>query len=79
MKPVELVEYCVANSSKNGDLILDLFGGSGTTLIAAQKLNRRCHLMELDPHYCDVIVARWQKYTGQKAELIVTDSQEVVG
>jgi len=70
MKPVELVEYCLENSSKTGDLVLDLFGGSGTTLIAAEKLNRIARLMELDPHYCDIIVAWWEKFTGKKAELL---------
>jgi len=70
MKPVELVEYMLKNSCAVGDLVLDLFGGSGTTLIAAEKCGRRAFLMEMDPKYCDVIVARWEKYTGQKAELI---------
>lgn len=70
MKPVELVEYCLENSSRSLDIILDLFGGSGTTLIASEKLGRCARLMELDPKYCDVIVTRWEKYTGQKAELI---------
>ena len=49
---------------------MDLFGGSGTTLIAAEQLNRKCYMMELDPHYCDVIIARWEKLTGNKAERI---------
>jgi DNA modification methylase len=48
----------------------DLFGGSGSTLIACEQLNRKCYMMELDPHYIDVIIARWEKFTGQKAELI---------
>ena len=68
MKPVELVEKALANSTQYGDIVLDAFGG--TTMIAAQKIGRKARLIELDPHYCDVIVARWEKYTGQKAELI---------
>ena len=58
MKPVDLFSYQIKNSSKEGDLVLDSFGGSGTTLIACEKLNRRARLVELDPHYCDVIVGR---------------------
>lgn len=67
MKPVELVEYCLLNSVVPGGLVLDLFGGSGTTLIACEKTQRVARICELDPKYCDVIVARWEKYTGQKA------------
>lgn len=67
MKPVELVEYCLNNSVIPGGLVLDLFGGSGTTLIACEKTGRNARIVELDPKYCDVIVARWEKYTGQKA------------
>lgn len=78
MKPVELVEYCIGNSCVPGGIVLDLFGGSGTTMIACEKLNRGARLMELDPKYVDVIVARWQKYTGQKAELIVSEGESVV-
>jgi site-specific DNA-methyltransferase (adenine-specific) len=70
MKPVELVEYCLGNSSKAGDIVLDVFGGSGTTMIASEKLGRSAHLLELDPRYCDVIVNRWERYTGKKANLI---------
>lgn len=70
MKPVELLEKLISNSSLKGATVLDLFGGSGSTLIAAEKTNRKCFMMELDPHYCDIIVARWEKYTGKKAELI---------
>lgn len=69
MKPVELVEIALENSSKRGDTVLDLFGGSGTTLIACEKTGRTARLMELDPRYCDVIVKRWQEYTGQQATL----------
>lgn len=67
MKPVRLIGYLIKNSSQAGDLVLDTFGGSGTTLIAAEMLNRKCYMMELDPHYCDVIIARWEKLTGKKA------------
>ena len=69
MKPVELVERAITNSSKSRDIVLDLFGGSGTTLIAAERTGRSAHLMELDPKYVDVIVQRWQDYTGNKAVL----------
>ena len=67
MKPVKLIGYLMRNSTKKGDAVLDLFGGSGTTLIAAEQLGRKCYMMELDPHYCDVIIARWEKLTGRKA------------
>jgi len=66
-KPVELPERAVGNSSKQGDLILDLFGGSGSTLIACEKTGRNAYLMELDPKYIDVIVTRWQNFTGKEA------------
>lgn len=67
MKPVKLIGYLMRNSTKRGDSVLDLFGGSGSTLIAAEQLGRKCYMMELDPHYCDVIIARWEKLTGRKA------------
>ena len=67
MKPVELVERAVRNSSKTRDLVLDPFGGSGTTVIACEKSGRRARLIELDPKYVDVIVKRWQEFTGNKA------------
>ncbi len=66
-KPVELAELAMTYSSKRGENVLDLFGGSGSTLIAAERLGRRAFLMEIDPAYCDVIVTRWQNYTGKKA------------
>jgi DNA modification methylase len=69
MKPVELVERAIRNSSKGRDTVLDPFGGSGTTLIACEKTGRQARLIELEPKYCDVIVARWQEFTGQKAQL----------
>jgi len=67
MKPVALFEYQMLNNTKGGDLVLDSFGGSGTTLIAAEKNGRTAMLMELDPRYCDVIVKRWQQFTGKIA------------
>ncbi len=70
MKPVELVERAINNSSKLGDIVLDGFGGSGSTLIAAEKTGRVARLIELDPKFCDVIVKRWEEYTGRKAELL---------
>jgi DNA modification methylase len=70
MKPVELIGRAITNSSQVNDTVIDLFGGSGSTLIACQKLGRRCYCMEIDPHYCDVIINRWQQFTGLKAELI---------
>lgn len=67
MKPVELVERAIRNSSKSRDVVLDLFGGSGSTLIACEKNGRQGRLMELDPKYCDVIINRWQDLTGKQA------------
>ena len=67
MKPVELVERAIKNSSKSRDIVLDLFGGSGTTLIACEKTGRQARLIELDPKFADVIVKRWEEYTGQQA------------
>ena len=72
MKPVALVERAIRNSSKSRDIVLDPFGGSGTTLIAAEHAGRRARLIELDPKYVDVIVQRWQHQTGQSAKLEVT-------
>ena len=66
--PIDLPTHFINNFSEKS--VLDLFGGSGTTLIAAEQLNRKCYMMELDPHYCDVIIARWEKLTGNKAERI---------
>jgi DNA modification methylase len=66
-KPTALAERAMRNTSKEGDITLDLFGGSGSTLIACEKLGRKARLMELDPHYCQVIVDRWEAFTGQKA------------
>ena len=69
-KPVQLIEKAIKNSSKSGDVIIDCFGGSGSTLIACEKTNRKCNMMELDPKYLDRIVKRWEDYTGRKAELL---------
>lgn len=70
MKPVELFEYQILNNTKGGDIVLDSFGGSGTTLIAAEKNKRKSFVMELDPKYCDVIIKRWEDFTGKTAELL---------
>ena len=69
-KPVELCERAIRYSSENADIVLDLFGGSGATLIASEKSARKCYMMELDPVYVDVIVKRWEDFTGKKAKLI---------
>ena len=74
-KPVELIQKAVENSSKKGDVVIDCFGGSGSTLIACEKTGRIARLMELDPKYCDVIVKRWEDFTGKKAVLL-TDVTE---
>lgn len=66
-KPLEVPERAIRNSSRPGDIVLDCFGGSGSTLIACEKTGRDCRMMELDPRYCDVIVRRWQDWTGRKA------------
>jgi DNA modification methylase len=70
-KPVELIVYALRNSSKSGDLVLDFFLGSGSTLIAAEKIERSCFGLELDPKYIDVVIKRWEDYTGEKAEKLV--------
>lgn len=70
MKPVGLMAYLIQNSTKRGDVVLDVFGGSGSTLIACEKTGRKCLTMELDPHYCDVIIARWEQETGREAILL---------
>lgn len=73
MKPVRLFGYQTRNSSKPGDIVLDTFGGSGTTIVACEQLHRKARIMELDPHYCDVIIARWEKLTGKKAVKITNN------
>ena len=70
MKPIGLFDYQIKNNTKGGDIVLDLFGGSGTTLMACEQNKRIAYLMELDPKYCDVIVERWEKFTGKKAVLV---------
>lgn len=70
MKPIKLIGRFMINSSRPGDPVADIFGGSGSTIIAAEQLNRKCYTMELDPHYCDVIINRWQEFTGKTAKLI---------
>lgn len=69
-KPVALAEWCLDKFGKSGDNVVDLFGGSGSTLVACEKTKRKCFMMELDEHYCSVIIERWQKFTGLKATLI---------
>lgn len=69
MKPIDLLVYLIKNSSKENDLIVDLFAGSGSSMIAAEETKRICYTMELDPKYCDVVVKRWETLTGQKAKL----------
>ena len=71
MKPVELIVNAIINSSKTNQMVVDLFLGSGATLIACEKTNRICYGMELDTNYCDVIITRWEEYTGQKAKLLM--------
>ena len=70
MKPIKLLARQVKNSSRVSELVLDLFGGSGSTLITCEQLGRRCYMMEYDPQYLDVIIERWENFTGQKAKLI---------
>lgn len=72
MKPVKLIGDLIYNSSRKDDNVLDLFGGSGTTLIACEETDRNCYMMEYDPHYCDVIISRWEALTGKKA-VAITD------
>jgi DNA modification methylase len=69
MKPVELIERAIVHSSRRGDLVLDPFGGSGSTLIACQKTDRQARLIELDARYVDATITRWQAFTGQPAKL----------
>ena len=68
MKPLHLIKRQVKNSTKRGGNVLDIFGGSGTTMIACEELSRKCYMMELDPKYCDVIIKRWETMTGRRAE-----------
>jgi len=67
MKPIKLIVPLIKNSSIPDNIIIDLFGGSGSTLIACEQTGRRCYMLEIDPGYCQVIVDRWEKYTGREA------------
>lgn len=69
-KPVKLSEFAIRNTTNRDDVVLDLFGGSGSTLIACEQLQRNCYMMEYDPKYIDVIIARWEQFTGNKAVLL---------
>jgi DNA modification methylase len=69
-KPIKLSATAIENTTNENDIILDVFGGSGSTLIACELLDRTCYMMELDPKYCDVIIKRWETLTGEKAVLI---------
>jgi DNA modification methylase len=77
MKPVELIERALLNSSKAGDIVTDLFGGSGSTLIACERCNRHARVIEIDPAYTDVIVQRWQQYTGKGRTWQTTDGPTI--
>ena len=70
MKPVRLFGRLIHNSSRRGEIVLDTFGGSGTTMVACEQMGRKARLMELDPHYCDVIIRRYEELTGDKAKKI---------
>ena len=70
MKPIKLLAYLLQNSTFPGAVVLDPFGGSGSTLIACEQLGRKCRMMEIDPRYCDVIIDRWEAFTGKKAVLL---------
>ena len=70
MKPVKLIARLMENSSREGDIVLDLFGGSGTTLVVSEQMGRACRMMEFDPVYCQVIINRWEALTGRKARKI---------
>ena len=72
-KPIKLCEWFIEKYSNAGEAIIDLYGGSGSTLIACEQLDRTCYMMELDPKYCDVIIKRWEKFTGEKAVLLSDD------
>lgn len=77
MKPIGLFDYQIKNNTKGGDIVLDLFGGSGTTIMACEQNGRSAYTMELDPRYVDVIVDRWERLTGKKAELIQEGDENV--
>ena len=75
-KPIELPERAIKNSAPKGGKVVDLFGGSGSTLIACEKTNRKCFMMELDPHYVDVIIARYKKFTNKPVFLLKDDGTQ---
>lgn len=76
MKPIPLFDYQIRNSSHEGDSVLDLFGGSGTTIIACEQNKRKAYLMEMDPKYVDVIIDRWEQFTGEKAVLLTSERKD---
>jgi DNA modification methylase len=67
MKPIALITNALMNHSRKDDIVVDFFGGSGSTLIACEQMNRKCYMMEIDPHYCDVIITRWENFTKKIA------------
>ena len=69
-KPVKMLGDVLKDFTEENDVVIDVFGGSGSTLIACEQLGRKCYMMEYDPHYCDVIIDRWEKFTGEQAVLI---------
>jgi len=75
-KPIWLVSKALANSSNRGQIIVDLFGGVGSTLIACERLKRKCYTMEFDPKYVDLIVSRWERFTERKAQKVKYDSSD---
>ena len=72
-KPIKMLSEILQDFSKENEVIVDVFGGSGSTLIACEQLNRKCYMAELDPHYCDVIIQRWENSTGEKAKLLTPE------
>jgi len=70
MKPIDLITHMVANSTMPGMLVLDAFGGSGSTMIACEQTGRRCYMMEIDPRYCQIIIDRWEAYSGGEAKAL---------
>ena len=70
MKPVSVIAWAICLAKDKTGIVVDLFGGSGSTMIACEQLNRKCYMAELDPHYCDIILERWETFTGKKAERI---------
>lgn len=77
VKPVEMIADAIKDVSPRGGIVLDIFAGSGSTLIAAEKTGRKAYLCEIDPHYCSVIIERWETYTQQEAKLIHRENLEV--